>query len=167
MGSRGAPSAHELSCAPALCSHQFLGKPKAQTPHKTPSEGSIPPHRDARQPFLLGSPSSSPEKNPELPLSKQVKKCILRCRISGCFLKTWLFTTGNLQFGEFLMGFPTASVTCETLLRWKGCVKPLTCGFTYPCFTDLAIQMFVHRGKKGKSNKEMVRSKTNLFKSCG
>lgn len=46
------------------------------------------------------------------------------------------------------MGFPTASVTCETLLLWKGCVKALVCGFIDPCFTDLAIQMFVHQGEK-------------------
>lgn len=46
------------------------------------------------------------------------------------------------------MGSPTASVTCETLLPWKGCVKPLICGFIDPSFTDLAIQMFFHQGKK-------------------
>lgn len=83
------------------------------------------------------------------------------------FLKTWLFTTANLQFGEFLMGFPTASVTCETLLHWKGCVKPLTCGFTYPCFTDLAIQMFSYSdvcssGKK-KKIKQRNGQKQNKF----
>lgn len=58
------------------------------------------------------------------------------------------------------MGSPTASVAGETLLLWKGSVKPLICGFVYPWFTDLAIQMFVHQGgkrenqtKKWKHNK--------------
>lgn len=77
-------------------------------------------------------------------------------------MKTWLFTIGNVQFGEFLMGSPTASVAGETLLLWKGSVKPLICGFVYPWFTDLAIQMFVHQGEKEKI-KQRNGSITNLF----
>lgn len=41
-------SSQELSCAPALCSHQFLGKPKAQKPHK-PLRGLHPTPGDAWQ----------------------------------------------------------------------------------------------------------------------